>query len=99
MLLSKYSDNISELLIKSGPLAPVIAFILYPLLAITPITTDPITIIMGITYGPLIGTLIAFLGNTTAAMIEYYFGLKISKITNFEKIKQKNAFGFQQNAG
>ncbi len=92
-LLTKHADFITELLIKSGPKAPIIALILYPLLAITPITTDPITIVIGVAYGPFVAALIAFFGNTTAAMIEYYFGLKLSQVANFEKIKKHMPFG------
>lgn len=92
-LLSRHTGFIEELLLKSGAQAPVIAIILYPLLAPTPITTDPITVIVGVVYGPLIGVLIAFVGNTLAAVVEYYLGFKIGKAANFEKTKEKIPFG------
>lgn len=92
-LLTKHSGLIEELLYKSGPLAPIVAIILYPLLAPTPITTDPITVIIGVAYGPLTGIGIAWIGNTLAALVEYYMGEKLQKVTNFEKAKEKIPFG------
>ncbi len=91
--LSKHTHLITELLLKSGALAPIVAILLYPLLAPTPITTDPITVIIGVTYGPLIGASIAWVGNTLAAIVEYYLGHRLSKVTNFDKGKEKMPFG------
>jgi uncharacterized membrane protein YdjX (TVP38/TMEM64 family) len=91
--LSRHSQFIEILLLKSGALAPIVAIILYPLLAPTPITTDPITVVVGVVYGPLIGVAIAWLGNTLAALVEYYIGTKIHKVTNFERSKEKLPFG------
>jgi uncharacterized membrane protein YdjX (TVP38/TMEM64 family) len=48
---------------------------------------------MGVTYGPLIGAGIALVGNTLAAMVEYFLGRRISRSTNFEKSKEKIPFG------
>lgn len=92
-LLSKHSNFITDILHKSGPWAPIVAIIIYPVLAPTPITTDPVTIIMGVTYGPLVGAGIALIGNTLAAIVEYFLGHHISKSTNFEKSKEKIPFG------
>lgn len=92
-LLSRHTHFITKLLYDSGPFAPVIAVVLYPLLAPTPITTDPITIIMGVVYGPHIGAGIAFIGNTLAAIVEYFLGTHIGRSTNFEKSKEKMPFG------
>lgn len=49
--------------------------------------------IIGVTYGPIIGAGIAWVGNTLAAVVEYYLGHKISTSTNFEKTKEKMPFG------
>lgn len=91
--LSKHTHFITALLLKSGALAPIVAILLYPLLAPTPITTDPITVVVGVAYGPLIGLLIAWVGNTLAAIVEYYLGHRLSKVTNFDKGKEKMPFG------
>jgi uncharacterized membrane protein YdjX (TVP38/TMEM64 family) len=91
--LSKHTRSIESILFKSGPLAPLIAIILYPLLAPTPITTDPVTVVVGVIYGPFAGFLIAWIGNTLAALVEYYLGAKIEQATNFEGYKEKLPFG------
>lgn len=91
--LAKHTHFIEVLLLRSGALAPIVAVILYPLLAPTPVTTDPITVIIGVVYGPFIGVIIAWIGNTLAALVEYFLGTKIHKITNFESAKNKIPFG------
>lgn len=92
-LLVKHLDLISNLLLKAGPWAPLIALILYPLLAATPIITDPVTIIIAVIYGPMKGALIAGIGNTIAAMVEYYIGLKFMEISKIKNKKEKMPFG------
>jgi len=92
-VLSKHTHSIETLLFEAGPWAPFVAILLYPLLAPTPITTDPITIIVGVIYGPLLGVLIAWIGNTLSALVEYYLGIKIEKSTNFKEYKGKLPFG------
>lgn len=88
-ILIKYSDMATGLIIKSGVWAPLVSILLYTLLAPTPITTDPITIIMSVTYGPLVGVLIAFIGNTFAATVEYFIGYKIgSTVMSDKKVKK-----------
>jgi len=88
-ILIKYSDMATGLIIKSGVWAPLVSILLYTLLAPTPITTDPITIIMSVTYGPLVGVLIAFIGNTLAATVEYFIGYKIgSTVMSDKKVKK-----------
>lgn len=91
--LSRHTHLIIQILYKSGALAPVVAVLLYPLLAPTPITTDPVTVVVGVIYGPFIGASLAIVGNMMSAVIEYYVGIKIGKATNFEKIKEKIPLG------
>lgn len=91
--LSRHTHLIEAILYKSGALAPIVAIIFYPLLAPTPITTDPITVVIGVIYGPLFGVLLAWVGNTLAALVEYYLGTRIEKATNFDKAKEKIPFG------
>jgi len=94
--LAKHTDFITELLTRSGAWAPIVALVLYPLLAPVPITTDPITIIVGVTYGPLIGVIIAFIGNTSASVVEYYMGYKIGDTVNFEGKGKKSFLGLEK---
>lgn len=92
-LLSKHSHLISLLLNKSGIFGPVVALALYPIFATTPLTTDPITIVIAVIYGPFAGFTLSMIGNAMAALVEYYVGIKIGKATNYEAIKHKLPFG------
>ena len=85
--------NVSAILLRSGPWAPLVAVILYVALAATPISTDPITIVMGTVYGPLLGSAIAWVGNILAGLVEYFFGSRIEKVTSFNKNKNNLPFG------
>jgi uncharacterized membrane protein YdjX (TVP38/TMEM64 family) len=82
------TDKVTKLLLEAGPLTPIIAVIVLTFLGPTPIATDPLVILMGITYGPFWGMVIGALGNTLAMFIEYYFGLKLAEIFEYKKNKQ-----------
>jgi len=92
-LLSRHTHLIQRILYGSGPWTLLVAFILYPLLAPTPITTDPITPILAVVYGPVIAVLISFIGNMLGSTVEYFVGERIGRATNFEKTKEKIPFG------
>lgn len=95
-ILIKYSDVATELITQSGAWAPVVALILYTVLAPTPITTDPITVVMSVTYGPLVGVFFALVGNTLAATVEYYIGYKIGLTVDSEKRSRKIPLGLDK---
>lgn len=59
----------------------IVIIILYGLFAPTPITTDPLTIISGAVYGPILGVVISWLGNNVAALVEYYIGRHLRRVT------------------
>lgn len=91
--LLKDTNFVVNALKNSGPWTPIVALLLYVVLAPTPIPTDPITLILGVTYGPFIGALLATVGNVSAAVVEYYFGAKIGEKMNFESEREKLPFG------
>ncbi len=95
-LLLKHTEFISGLLIKSGPVAPLVALMMYSLFAATPIPTDPITIVVGVIYGPLLGILIAGVGNVLAAIVEYYVGYRFGNIVDFESRKRNMPLGLDK---
>jgi len=94
--LIKDIHNIQSIILRSGVWAPIVAIFLYAVLSPTPISTDPITIIVGTIYGPLIGAVIAWIGNMLASFIEYYLGTRIHKVTNFDKTKKHLPFGLSK---
>ena len=87
--LFKETNRITNFLVSSGPLAPILTIIFLIVLGPSPIATDPVVILMGITYGPLIGTIIGAIGNTGAMFLEYYFGHKLAEIFEYENEKKK----------
>lgn len=70
----------------------VIGFLVYGLLGVTPIPTEPVTLLILAWKGPLAATVLATLGNTTAAFIEFYIGGNIGDLADFEKKKEKLPF-------
>ncbi|EKD96159.1 MAG: hypothetical protein ACD_24C00161G0002 [uncultured bacterium] len=81
VLALKYFSNLEELLKSSGILGPLISVGLYGLFSVTPVPTDSLTIVNGMVFGILGGTIIATVGNTVAALVEYFLGLKVRDAT------------------
>lgn len=87
--LNKIKDFISQ----AGAWGIVLSILLYAILGITLIPSEPITLFIGALFGPVLATLISWVGNTIAAFIEYYIGSHIGSATNFEEKKEKLPFG------
>ena len=85
----KETDKITEVLLKAGPFTPLLIIIFLIILGPTPIATDPLVILMGLTYGPFWGMVIGTIGNTGAMFVEYYFGSRLAEIFEYEKEKEK----------
>lgn len=91
--IAKNIDVISNFIYSIGILGPVVSILLYGLFSITPIPTDPLTIINGALFGPILGVLVSWWGNNLAAFLEYYLGKGIRDLTNFEKMKKRLPLG------
>lgn len=91
--VAKNLRDIETIVSHAGLAAPVVIIVLYGLFAITPISTDPLTVVTGAMFGPLFGVLISWIGNNVASLVEYYFGSHIGKITNFKEIRNKLPLG------
>jgi len=78
LLILKRSE-ITNLIHQSGELAPYISTILLAVLGPTPIATDPILILISISYGPLVGVIVGTIGNTLAMFFEYFVGYRLYK--------------------
>lgn len=94
--VAKYFHDAEKIIRSAGLLGPVVAIFLYAILAATPITTDPLTIVSGVLFGPVMGIIVSWLGNNAAALVEYYFGRHLGKIANFKKAKQKLPLGLSR---
>lgn len=80
----------------AGVAGPIVAIILFDIFSLTPIPAEPLTLFCIFFFGPIIGSLIAWIGGTTAALIEYNFGLHMRKITSIEKTIKKLPFGLNK---
>jgi uncharacterized membrane protein YdjX (TVP38/TMEM64 family) len=62
------------------------------LLGVTPIPTEPITLLVLAWKGPLIAIILATVGNTAASYVEFCIGGTIGDLADFEKKKEKLPF-------
>lgn len=65
--------------------AALVSIVIYFLLGFTFIPSSPLTLFLAILIGPIETSLIATIGNTLAALIEYQIGATVGDIFNFEE--------------
>ncbi len=70
----------------------IVSLMIYAALGMTFIPTSPITLFLAVLIGPLQAALVATLGNTLAAIVEYKIGQTLGDILNFEEKKRKLPF-------
>jgi uncharacterized membrane protein YdjX (TVP38/TMEM64 family) len=93
-VIFKYDlEKIKTLISQTGYWGIPISIIIYAALGLTVVPSDPITILIGAMYGPWMALLISGIGNTLAAMVEYFLGRRISSTTQFSSLKEKLPFG------
>jgi uncharacterized membrane protein YdjX (TVP38/TMEM64 family) len=91
-LLLNEMKGIRAFISDNGVLGLGVSVLVYGLLGATLVPTEPLTILIGAAFNPLVATIAASLGNILAAFIEYYLGNKISDASNFMKMKEKLPF-------
>lgn len=99
VLLFYIAQNLRDvdLVIRNAGIAgPIVAVILFGVFALTPIPAEPLSLFCIFFFGPIVGSIITWLGGTFAALIEYNFGLHMRKITNIEKAIKKLPFGLNK---
>jgi uncharacterized membrane protein YdjX (TVP38/TMEM64 family) len=84
---------IQNFIAANGTLGLAVSILVYGVLGATLVPTEPLTVVIGAVFSPLIATIAATLGNTLAAFIEYYLGQKISNAASFEANRHKLPFG------
>lgn len=85
--------DVNAIIRGAGVGGPFIAIFLFAIFAATPIPTDPLTVVCGVIFGPVVGSIISWVGNNIAALVEYYFGLHVRKVTNIDQSLKKLPFG------
>jgi len=86
-------NRVKALISQAGVWGIAISIMIYALLGVTLIPSEPLTLFIGALFGPWLATLIAGTGNTLSAFVEYYLGTHIGSATNFEERKDKLPFG------
>jgi uncharacterized membrane protein YdjX (TVP38/TMEM64 family) len=85
--------SIRKFIVENGTIGLIVSILVYAVLGATLVPTEPLTILIGAAFSPLIATIAATVGNMLAAMIEYYMGLKISNASSFIENRKKLPFG------
>ena len=91
--ISRHEELVKSFIRDAGMLGPILSILLFAVLGLSPIPSEIIVIIVGAVYGGLEGTLISFLGNMVAAVIEYYLGGHIARMADFEERRQHMPLG------
>lgn len=71
----------------------LISLVIYVSFGLTFLPSIPLTLFIAVLIGPLQAALVATVGNTIAALLEYQVGKTIGDVVDFEKIKAKLPFG------
>lgn len=85
--------EVETFIISTGALGPIVSIVLFGILGVSPVPSEVLSIIVGVVYGPIWGTLIAFTGNMGAAWIEYFVGGRLARATDFEERRAHMPFG------
>ena len=86
-------NRIKTFISQAGIWGIIISILIYALLGVTLIPSEPLTLFIGALFGPWLATLIAGTGNTLSAFVEYYLGTHVGSATNFSEKKDKLPFG------
>lgn len=76
--------------------AIIISVGIYCLLGFTFIPASPLTLFIAVLLGPLQAVIIASVGNTLAAILEYHIGKSVGDVFDFEEKKAKLPFGLDK---
>jgi phospholipase D1/2 len=97
VVLIARNETLVEATIRSlGVSGPLAVLAMYMLLGLSPIPSDPLTLINGAVYGPLGGAALALIGTTLASLVEYYLGTRIADAAQFERHKAELPWGLDR---
>jgi uncharacterized membrane protein YdjX (TVP38/TMEM64 family) len=94
MISINYSMADVKAYIEDNPSQTIlISLIIYVSFGLTFLPSIPLTLFIAVLIGPLQAAIVATIGNTIAALLEYQVGKTIGDVVDFEKIKSKLPFG------
>jgi uncharacterized membrane protein YdjX (TVP38/TMEM64 family) len=71
----------------------LISLLIYILFGFTFLPSVPLTLFLAVLIGPLLAAIVATLGNTIAALLEYQIGKTVGDVVDFKAIKARLPFG------
>lgn len=89
-------EKFKSVIQQSGVWGIGISILVYAALGLTVVPSEPITLLVGALFGPWVALLTATLGNTLAALVEYYLGHRIGSITNLKERKATLPLGLNK---
>lgn len=92
LVLHGDTQQLLEVIRRYSKLTVPISLLVYALLGATPVPSEPLTLFIVGLYGPWLAILLSTLGNTLAALIEFFIGGYINDLSDFEKRKAKLPF-------
>ncbi len=93
VIITQDMSYIRSFIAKAGRWGVIISILIYALLGLTLIPSEPLTLFIGALFGPFLAMLIAGTGNTLSALVEYYLGMHVGTATNFIEKKEKLPWG------
>ncbi|MBA3074791.1 MAG: TVP38/TMEM64 family protein [Anaerolineae bacterium] len=89
-------EKIKSFISHAGVWGLVISVFVYAALGMTFVPSEPLTLLIGAMFGPWTAMIVSWIGNTLAAIVEYYVGQRIGSAANFLEKKEKLPFGLGQ---
>lgn len=86
-------EKIKTFISHAGIWGLVISIFVYAALGMTFIPSEPLTLLIGAMFGPWTAMIVSWIGNTLAAVVEYFIGQRIGSAANFLEKKEKLPFG------
>jgi uncharacterized membrane protein YdjX (TVP38/TMEM64 family) len=93
VFIARNQATVKNFIQNLGAAGPLVSILLYGILAVSPLPADPLTLINGAIYGPIWGGLVAWIGMTLAALVEYFVGARIGDAAEFEQRRTDLPFG------
>jgi len=91
--IARHQATVTNAIQGLGAAGPLVSISLYGILAVSPVPADPLNLISGALYGPIWGGLVAWIGMTLAALVEYFVGTRIGDAAEFEQKRTDLPFG------
>lgn len=93
-ILAAYDlEKIKSLIKQAGMWGIGLSVLVYAALGLTIVPSEPITLLVGALFGPWVALFTATVGNTFAAIVEYFMGRRIGTVSNLEEKKDRLPFG------